>query len=175
MSAWNVWDVRRPPLWPLRPSDRAPLSCLMAGSPRKLPHPLYFGENEMNCKYNYLGHCLFLSPYSYCRTLPPSATSLVLTTMSSSLQLSIYRYKTTFNDLSSKRKSTKGPVIIYRVGGGGAEDFIRRTKGGINRNWETKRGDHWKLWKDSRGPTQICLKMKTWEGDRERHQMLSVK
>ena len=37
----------------------------------------------MKCMYNYLGHCLFFSPYSYCRTLslpssPPSATSLLL-------------------------------------------------------------------------------------------------
>ena len=41
--------------------------------------------------------------------------------------------------------------------GGAAEDFrgdhliFRRTKGGISRNWEPKRGDHWKLWKDSVG------------------------
>ena len=40
---------------------------------------------------------------------------------------------------------------------GGAEDFrgdhliSGRTKGGISRTWEPKRGDHWKLWKDSGG------------------------
>lgn len=56
----------------------------------KLPDPLFFGKNEMNCMCNYLGHCLFLfclflSPYRYRRTLslslpwsPPSATSLLL-------------------------------------------------------------------------------------------------
>ena len=27
----------------------------------KLPDPLFFGNNEMNCMCNYLGHCLFLS------------------------------------------------------------------------------------------------------------------
>ena len=37
--------------------------------------------------------------------------------------------------------------------------IFRRTKEGISRNWEPKRGDHWKLWKDrGRGGTnQICL------------------
>ena len=40
---------------------------------------------------------------------------------------------------------------------GGAEDFrgdhliFRKTKGGISRNWELKRGDRWKLWKSSEG------------------------
>ena len=41
-----------------------------------------------------------------------------------------------------------------------------RTKGGISRNWEPKRGLRWKLWKDSeRGPLKFAWKMKT-EGGR---------
>ena len=55
---------------------------------------------------------------------------------------------------SHKQCLSKGPVIINRRWG---EDFwgdhliFRITKGGISRNWEPKRGDHWKLWKDSEG------------------------
>ena len=63
---------------------------------------------------------------------------------------------------------------------GGGGDFgrdhliFRKTKWGINRNWEPKRGDNWKLWRDSeRGPLKFAWKMKTWGGgDRESHQML---
>ena len=50
----------------------------------------------------------------------------------------------------------KGPVIIYRLGGR-AEDFrgdhfiFERKKEGIIRNWEPKRGDRLKFWKDSEG------------------------
>ena len=51
--------------------------------------------------------------------------------------------------------SAKGPVIIYRLCGGGywgGDHLIfRRTKEGISRQWERKRGDHWKLCKDSEG------------------------
>ena len=54
---------------------------------------------------------------------------------------------------------------------GGAEDFMedylifRKTKGGISRNWELKRGDRWKLWKDSEGvPLKVGWKMKTCGG-----------
>ena len=73
-----------------------------------------------------------------------------------------------------------GRSLFIPWGGGivflGGDHFIfRRTKGGISRNWEPKRGDHWKLWKDhGRGATaQICLENEDigWE-DRERHQML---
>ena len=51
--------------------------------------------------------------------------------------------------------------------------IFRGTKGEMSRNWEPKREDHWKLWKDSEEdhsnlPT---WKMKTW-GDRESHLML---
>ena len=67
-----------------------------------------------------------------------------------------------------------GPVIIYRLVGagggrilGGSLDF-RRTKGMISRNWEPKRGDHWKLWKDSKGgPLKFAWKMKAWGGSRK--------
>ena len=49
------------------------------------------------------------------------------------------------------------------VGGVGEEGvwghlIFGRTKGGISSNWEPKRGDRWKIWKDSEGgTTQICL------------------
>ena len=49
------------------------------------------------------------------------------------------------------------------VGGVGEEGVwghlsFGRTKGGIISNWEPKRGDRWKIWKDSEGgTTQICL------------------
>ena len=59
--------------------------------------------------------------------------------------------------------------------GGGDHLISRRTKGGISRNWEPKRGDQWKLWKDhgTGGTAQICLENEDigWE-DRESHQML---
>ena len=58
---------------------------------------------------------------------------------------------------------------------GGDHLIFRRTKGGISRNWEPKRGDHWKLWKDSEGgPLKFAWKMKTCGegGDHESHQML---
>ena len=64
---------------------------------------------------------------------------------------------------------TKGPVIIYRLGGGGAEDFLggpldfRRTqKGGSLKTLEGFRG----------GPLKFAWKMKTWGGDCESRQML---
>ena len=53
--------------------------------------------------------------------------------------------------------------------------IFRTAKGGVSRNWEPKRRDSWKLWKDSeRGPLKFSWKMKTWAGggDRESHQML---
>ena len=60
--------------------------------------------------------------------------------------------------------TAKGPVIIYGLGGGEGKDFrgdhmiFGREKGGIIRSWEPKRGNRWKLWKDSEGgTTQICL------------------
>ena len=70
---------------------------------------------------------------------------------------------------------SKAPVIIYHRGGdggGGRLDNFRgdhlifgRTKGGISCNWEPKRGDHWKLWKDSEGgTTQIFLENEDMEG-----------
>ena len=67
---------------------------------------------------------------------------------------------------------SKGTVIIYRQGGCWGGDNFRgdhlifgRTKGGISCNWEPKRGDHWKLWKDSGwGPLKFAWKMKTWRG-----------
>ena len=83
---------------------------------------------------------------------------------------------------------SKEPVIIYRRGGmggggGGKGENCRwdhlifgRTKGGISCNWEPKRGDHWKLWKDSEGgTTQIFLENEDMEGGRggrEKHQKL---
>ena len=63
--------------------------------------------------------------------------------------------------------SAKGPVIIYRVEGGfwGHHLIFRRTKRGISRHWEPKRGDHRKLCKDSEGgPPKFAWKMKTWWG-----------
>ena len=58
--------------------------------------------------------------------------------------------------------------------GGGDHLIFRRTKGGISRNWEPKRRDHWKLWKDhgTGGTAQICLENEDigWE-DRDSHQM----
>ena len=45
---------------------------------------------------------------------------------------------------------------------------FRRTKGGISRNWEPKRGDQWKRWKDSDGgPLKLAWTMKTWWGGGE--------
>ena len=67
----------------------------------------------------------------------------------------MWRRLFTKNDPSHVFARYLGPVIIYRLGR--AEDFggyrliFGRTKGGISRNWEPKRGDHWKLWKDSEG------------------------
>ena len=70
----------------------------------------------------------------------------------------------------------KGLVIIYRLSG--AEDFredhliFRRTKRGISRNWERKRGDRWKF---RGGTTQICLENGEgggWGVDPESHQTL---
>ena len=65
-------------------------------------------------------------------------------------------------------------------GGGRARIWVadqlifRRTKGGISRDWETKRGDHWKLWKDSEGDHSSLLgKSRHWGGgERESHQIL---
>ena len=64
----------------------------------------------------------------------------------------------------------KGPVCYLSPWERG-EDFsgdhliFRRTKGGISRNWEPKRGDHWKLSKDSEGgPVKFAWKMKIWAG-----------
>ena len=77
--------------------------------------------------------------------------------------------------------AVKGPVIIYRLGkGGGGRGLwgdhliFRRTKRGTSHNWEPKRGNHWKLGKDSKGgPLKFAWKMKKWQGgDRESHQML---
>ena len=68
-----------------------------------------------------------------------------------------------------------GRRIFFFWGGGGDHLIFRRPKAGISRNWEPKKGDHWKLWKDhGRGGTaQICLANEDigWE-DREIHQML---
>ena len=67
----------------------------------------------------------------------------------------MWRRLFTKNDPSHVFARYLGPVIIYRLGR--AEDFggyhlnFGRTKGGFSRNWEPKRGDHWKLWKDSEG------------------------
>ena len=65
-------------------------------------------------------------------------------------------------------------------GGGGARIWVadhlifRRSKGGISRDWETKRGHHWKLWKDSEGDHSSLLgKSRHWGGgERESHQIL---
>ena len=69
---------------------------------------------------------------------------------------------------------------LFIAGGGGARIWVvdhlifRRTKGGISRDWETKRGDHWKLWKDSEGDHSSLLgKSRHWGGgERESHQIL---
>ena len=70
---------------------------------------------------------------------------------------------------------SQGFFFLRGGGGRGGHLIFRRTKGGISRNWEPKRGDHWKLWQDhGRGGTaQICLENENigWE-DRESHQML---
>ena len=74
----------------------------------------------------------------------------------------------------------KGPVIIYRLrggGGGGAEDFradhliFRRSKEGISSNLEPKRGITENFARIQGGTTQICLENEDL-GDRESHQML---
>ena len=59
---------------------------------------------------------------------------------------------------------SKGPVIIYRLGGsegfGGDHLIFRRTEGGISRNWEHKREgeESLKIFDGFRGvTTQICL------------------
>ena len=57
--------------------------------------------------------------------------------------------------------------IPWGRGGGrgfwGDHLIFRRTKGGISRNWEPNRGDHWKLSKDLEGgPLKFAWKMKTW-------------
>ena len=52
--------------------------------------------------------------------------------------------------------------------GGGGHLIFKRTKWGISRNWETKSGEHWKLWKDSEGgPLKFAWKMKTRGGSRK--------
>ena len=66
------------------------------------------------------------------------------------------------NELDSREKTLGGPVIIYRLEGqrilGGISWFLGEEKGRISRNWELKREDHWRLWKDSEGgTTQNCL------------------
>ena len=70
------------------------------------------------------------------------------------------------SDVDSRRTiQIKGPGIIYRPGvGGGVGDFrgdhssFGRTKGGISCNWESKRQDRWKIWKDSEGgPLKFAL------------------
>ena len=56
---------------------------------------------------------------------------------------------------------------------GGDDLIFRRTKGRVSRNWEPKRGDHWKLWKDSEGgPFKFAWIIKTWGGGRESLQKL---
>ena len=58
--------------------------------------------------------------------------------------------------------------IIAWGGGGrilGGITWFWGEKKGISRNWEPKRGDHWKLWKDSDGGLlKFAWKMKTWWG-----------
>ena len=66
------------------------------------------------------------------------------------------------NELDSREKTLGGPVIIYRLEEqrilGGISWFLGEEKGRISRNWELKREDHWRLWKDSEGgTTQNCL------------------
>ena len=63
---------------PNRHLDREPLLWLANGSPCKCPQPLFFGENEMNWMYNYLGHCFFLPLSLSLPSSPPSSTSLML-------------------------------------------------------------------------------------------------
>ena len=59
--------------------------------------------------------------------------------------------------------------IAWGEGGCWGDHLIfRKIKGGICRNWQPKRGDHWKLWKDSEGgPLKFPRKMKTWGGSRK--------
>ena len=70
------------------------------------------------------------------------------------------------NELDSREKTLGGTVIIYRLEGqrilGGITWFLEEQKGRISRNWELKREDHWRLWKDSGGgPLKIAWKMQT--------------
>ena len=91
------------------------------------------------------------------------------------------------SSLSTRNRELGSGTWIYSIvrdwslfipwGGGrilGGSLDCRRTKGGISRNWEPKRGDRWKLWKDSEGgPLKFAWKMKTWRrGSRESHQKL---
>ena len=91
------------------------------------------------------------------------------------------------SSLSTRNRELGSRTWIYSIvrdwslfipwGGGrilGGSLDCRRTKGGISRNWEPKRGDRWKLWKDSEGgPLKFAWKMKTWRrGRRESHQKL---
>ena len=64
---------------------------------------------------------------------------------------------------------------LFFFWGGGDHLIFRRTKGEISRNWEPKRGDQWKLWKDHGrgGSAEICLENEDIGlEDRESHQML---
>ena len=61
-------------------------------------------------------------------------------------------------------------LFITWGGGGGRRIWgrdhliFRRTEGGISRNWEPKRGDHWKFWKDSEGgPLKCAWTMPVWK------------
>ena len=73
----------------------------------------------------------------------------------------MWRLLFTKNDPSHVFARYLGPVIIYRLGRaedfGGTTWFLGEQRGGISRNWEPKRGDHWKLWKDSEGDHSILL------------------
>ena len=54
---------------------------------------------------------------------------------------------------------------------GGITYFLGKQKGGsvVTENSKVKRGDRWKLWKDSEGgPLNIAWKMKTWWGGKSR-------
>ena len=81
-----------------------------------------------------------------------------------------------FSTLMFAEFPNQSPLLTMVKGTKDRSLFISRgkTKGGINRNWEPKRGDNWKLWRDSEGgPLKFAWKMKTWGGgDRESHQML---
>ena len=82
------------------------------------------------------------------------STSLLAAVWEMSLRFSPEQTKESIRDRS-----------LFIAGGGGGGGGGARILGGSLDFWENKRGDRWKLWKDSEGgPLKFALKMKTWAG-----------